>query len=593
VAPGQNGFQPTRGRIHAWVGNPFDTTFNPGAKRGSIGVCRYGRVLPAEAVRQAFGHVPGARELEGSDRMPSAAIYQRIARQWVAETGLSVHGSPAIYGTERGDEELIALICEEIAPGYDPRYPSGWLSIIAVPGTADTRRDKGNGSRAVLLADQPLPAGDFSWTLFYSHAGRSGDPHGKPWAEDIDQLQVKLNTTISKEWEEINRQMEAPIVAPGGAIGDDMADYGGYNILEIEPSLTGWQPRVMERNGNVLNALEKKAERLRQQMFTIGGYQAASRGEGSSGQAYRAIVALQQADDTIHGPVQMMFKRAAVDFGRGCWRQMKTYGDVPWMIHVTGDEYAHLAQPWVDKTRLSDEPPRYKLVNAFGASPELRAQEVLNLVTTQGADGQPFLRTDEARRQYPNQFIFDDEGDPKAVQKRRAKTVSTGIRQMVRELRQKGFDENAVAEQMVATLPPEWQQQGRLQAVEQAKQQAAAQIFQQVEQRFKRSRSDDLQAHIAALIEVEQDETEDPIARLVAEWRLDQYYQWQQMMAMQGAPMPGEVSGPSAQGGPEGGGPVPLAAGTPEDQMIPDDRGTTLDPAVIAAQVHGGGGAAA
>lgn len=589
VAPGAQGFEPTRGNLHVWVGNPFDTSFNAGAKRGKIGVCRYGRVLPASAVREAFQHIPAARSLEGSTRMPSAAIYQRLARQWVSETGLSLHGSPALTGTDKGDEELIALICEEIAPGYDPRYPQGWLSIIAIPGSADIRRDRGNASHAVLLADQPLPAGDFSWSLFYSHAGRSGDPHGKPWAEDIDQLQVKLNMVISKEWEVINRQAGAPIVAPAGAIGEDMADFGGYNLLEIEPSMGGWQPRVMEWPSQVLTSLEKKAERIRNQMFTIGGYQAASRGEGSSGQAFRAIVALQQADDTIHGPVQMMFKRSAVDFARGCWRQMKTYGDVPWLVNVTGDEYAHLAEPWVDKTRLSDEPPRYRLTNAFGASIELRAQEVLNLVTTQGADGQPFLRTDEARRQYPNQFIFDDEGDPKAVQKRRAKTVSTGIRQMVRAFRQQtGFDEQAIAQRVAQDLPPEWQEQ----AVEQAIQQAAMQVVQKVETRFKRSRSDDLQAHIAALIEIEQDETEDPIARAVASWRLDRYYEWQQMMAMQGAPSPmgGDGAAP-ASGGPQGGGPLPQAR-TPEDMpAAPNDRGTTLDPAVIAAGVHGGAAA--
>ena len=477
---------PQPGVLDCWVGNPFDTVFDRGAKRGSARWASYGRVLPAAMVRAAFDHLPEARGLEGSTRIPSAAEFQRIARSWKM-SGLGVHGSSVINERrdEEGDEELLYVICRETLPGVDQDWPEGRLQVIAVPGAADLRRGEGQSDRAVLLADQPLPAGDFSWSLVYSHH-RGEDIHGKPWVEDIDQLQVDLNIALSKRWEVINRMIEAPIVAPGGAIGEDMTDLGGYNLLEVEPSLASWRPRVMEWPASVLTALDKEVEDKRRAIYTGGGYQASSRGESpGSRMAYRAIVALQQADNTVHGPVNMRFRRSACDFAVRCWKQMKTYGDVPWLIRIAGDEYAHLVEPYIDSTKLSDLPPTYKLVNAFGPSPELRAQEVLELMATKGADGEPFLRTEEARRQYPNPLIFDDESHPKAVQRRRAKTVSNAIAHLVQKFReQTGLEEQDITHPWV--------------------QQAALQVFQQMEAVYPRMRDDDLMAHLAALSEITQ-----------------------------------------------------------------------------------------
>src|SRR5690606_26740227 len=136
------------------------------------------------------------------------------------------------------------------------------------------------------------------------------------------------------------------------------------------------------------------------------------------GTACRAIVALQQADNTVHGPVNQRFRKSVQDFiGNPCWRLMKAYADVPWMVQHVGDEHSYLVSAYIDKSSLSDRPPIFKLVNSFGTSPDMRAQEILELVTTQGADGQPFLRTDEARRLYPNPLLFDEAANPGVVQR--------------------------------------------------------------------------------------------------------------------------------------------------------------------------------
>ena len=519
-----------QGMIDCWVGNPFTTVFDRTARTNSVHWCSYERILPAERIRAHFDHIPGVRQLQGTRRMPNSSEFQMVARNWY-QAGVGVHGSPILEQRREEGDEMMAMIVREIAPGLSPDYPEGRLQIIAVPGEIETRRGRSSSGTAVLLADQPLPGGDFSWELFYSHH-RYGDIHGKPWVEDIDQLQVDLNIAISKRWEVINRMVEAPIVAPGGAISEDMADLDGYSILEIEPSLANWRPRVMEWPSSIITALDKEIDEKRTAMYTGGGYQASSRGEApGSRTAYRAILALQQADSSIHGPVNMRFKVSAVNFGRKCHKQFSAFADVPWLVRITGDEYSYLAQNYIDKTMVSEMPPRYKLVNAFGATPEIQAQEVLELMTTKGADGEPFLSTAEARKQYPNQFIFNRPGDPKQVQVRRAKTIAARFHELANAIRsQLKIEETNPADPKV--------------------QQAAQQVFQLIEQMYPRLRSDDLGAHLSTLAEIIQDETVDQIARSAALMREELYYQWQVQIAMQNAGGGGGGGGqPQQKGG--------------------------------------------
>lgn len=334
------------------------------------------------------------------------------------------------------------------------------------------------------------------------------------------------------------------MVAPGGALHEDMMEIGGYNVWEVEPSLANWRPRVMEWPQGILQWLGNKQQSLRGQLFTLGGYQAVSRGESPGTRTpYRAILALQQADRTIHGPVNVWFQRSACSFLRRMWKQMKTYGDVPWLMDMVGDEYSYLVDPYVDKTKLSDEPPRFRLVNTFGSSPELLAQEILQLAQFRGADGQPFLTTEEARKAYPYRLVFDQPGDPRAAQRRRARTVAAYSHTLARHYRERtGFDE--------ASLPVEW----RGQALKMIGQQLAfigivvpsaerpeGEIIEPgLEQLFPRLRDDDLQAHISAYTEITQDEQADPIARALIRERQELYLQWQASIAMQqqGGPPP-------------------------------------------------------
>ncbi len=520
-------FNPQPGRLDLWVGNPFDTVFDNAARRGSIHWCSYGRVLPADAVRRTFDHMPGVSGLQGTYSIPSAAMWQRVASKWNLD-GIGRHGNPILTNNNGKDdtEELMTVICREVIPGYEAEWPFGRLQIAAVPEFNERRRSL-HAAQAVLLYDGPLPGGDFSFTNFYSHH-RDDDVLGKPWVEDIDANQVDLNIALSEYWEYLQKMKNTPMVAPGGAIADDVANLNGYDILEVEPSLGGWRPQVPKWPVEVLTGLERVINDKRDAIWRGGGYQAASRGEAAgTRQAAKAIMALQVADNSIHAPVNMRFRRSMADFAQKCWKQFKTYGDVGWMVDIVGDEYEHLVEPYVDRTKISDKPPSYKLVNSFGPSPELRAQEILELSQVRGADGVPFITTEEARYAYPSQEIFNRRDYPRVVAVRRAKTIAAEFHQLADEIREiTEFDQWDMQHPWVLEF--------------------GKRVWAQVNAQYPRMRNDDLQAHIDTLTEITQDEQADPIARNAALRRLDEYYAWQAEMAAAMMPAPGATPGGTA-----------------------------------------------
>lgn len=539
-------YLPRKGIVDSWVGNPFDHTFNAGAKRGSVAVQCYGRVLPAQMIRDRMGV-----EVEGSRRMPSASVMQRIARLWNNLGDLSVHGSPALQAGGGDHEELVAVICREIAPGVDPEWPEGRLTVVALPGTDDTRKEGRTGAgRAVLLSDQPLPAGRFSSVLLYSSSSFD-DVHGSPWAEPIDNLQVQLNIARSKERALLEKLGNAPIMV-GGTLAEEEQEFDGWTILQVDAAMNSFPPRVMEMGNAAIKAWAERAEIIRQAMYTIGGYQAASRGESNAGDPFAKTALLAQADDTIHGSANIAFREAMSEYAQLAWALMKRYGDVPWVVDAVGDEWEELPEEYIDNTMLSEQPPTYRVVSGYGATPEIKGRQLMTLFQL------GLLRPDEFRKQWPDGSLFSDEIDPLAAQRKRAKRVANHIRRISRQFRQ----EQGV--QGTEMMDPEVQMAGRA-------------VFMLAEQRFPRLRDDDLQANLAALSEITQDETADGIARVAATLRQEPFWEWQAQMAAQAAPM---------MLGPGGGGGEAAPRGTPDI-----DAAVEIDPATAASQGFPGGGA--
>ena len=318
---------PQPGRLDLWLGNPFDTVFGNAAKRGSAYWCSYARVLPADLVRAKFDHIQGVSGLQGTKKIPSASNWQRIARKWQLD-GLGMQGSPVLDGGHNDSEELMVVVCREVVSGYEADWPNGRLQLIAVPETDDLQGGP-EGGNALLLADQELPAGDFSWTNIYSHH-RGDDILGKPWVEDLDQSQVELNIALSDRYEFTQKMFHSPTLAPAGMVADDMLDYDGYKVIEVEAGTGGWRPTPMKQDPTVLTSLNTIINDLRTAIYTGGGYQASSRGEAAGSRIAAATVqALQRADNSIHGPVNQRLQRSVCDLGQKCWKQMKAFGDVP------------------------------------------------------------------------------------------------------------------------------------------------------------------------------------------------------------------------------------------------------------------------
>ena len=164
------------------------------------------------------------------------------------------------------------------------------------------------------------------------------------------------------------------------------------------------------------------------------------------------------------------------------------------------------------------------------------------------------MTTEQFKKRYPDRTLYDDDDDPGSVRIRHAKAVSSYIVQVAEQVR----GEFGLPEQLPIGSPEA--------------QQAGYEVFQRIEAMFPRWQSDDLEAHIAELVQNVQDDTEDPIVRWASEFRLKLYYQWQaQQFAVQaqaaGLGLKPETETPGR------------AARQPE--------GSSLEPGEIAAQVQG------
>ena len=520
-------FKPPPIMLDAWVGNPWDMTFDSGAKRWSIHRTTYGRIMPTELVKAAFG----IDDLEGDSRLPSASQFQLIAQRWL-HAGSSAHGSAALRYGEDGDEELTGLVCEEIPPGIlsDPRWKeSGRLTIVALQGAATTQREYSPSSaigRGKLLWQGELPGRTFSWVPFYSH-WRMDDPLGKPFIADLDDDQIALNQ-LESLGDEYLRRASRPPLASTGHVNLEELDYYGDTVLQVEPGTPENRATLnyLVYPGEHLTFLDRRIARVLEGMYRKGAYQAASRGEGQAGESGKALIALQSADDSILGPLAMITQTELEEFAALSWMLLKEYLDVGMVVDIVGEEFAHMAEPYVDRTMLSKSIPSFRLVSGFGTSTESRAQQLLNLVQTSDPTGQPVLTADQLRQKWPDQNLFSEQDSPHEYRLRHARVVNHTIEKVADMIR-----ENAPHLPEVMNHPQIMQM---------------AQFgWQQVDMTHPLLMDDDINAHLDTLSLITQDDTQDPIARHIAMFRQDQYFQW---LAMQQAQAQAAMADPMAAG---------------------------------------------
>lgn len=538
------------GMLDCWVGDPWSTVYNDGATRRSVHWFSYERILPATLVRQAF---PDA-ELEGSTDLAAASRYQRTARKWTAAGG-GVHGTGAMDGG-RDNDEMIALVCREIAPGVDSRYPDGWLEIAALQGASSTDQTEtaGGAGRGVLLWQGPLPGKRFSATRVYA-LDLWDDVFGKAYVADLDKLQTEYNQLRTLRAEYIRRYSRPQMVVQTGMLEQDAQITGDDAIIEY----AGGNPPYLLTPPQGDSGVQAQIADCLDQMFRIGGWQAASRGESNAGDAAAKVVALAKADDSIFGPINRQLRGSVCEFLQTCHQLARQYMTVPMLVSDLGDEYGHLADAYLRREDLSDEAPTYELISGSGATPESQIQQLMGLVTTPASDGSPLMTVGEFWDRFPDATVRPPTNDVAQVRKRRAQQINYAIL--------KAADEMA-AQMEGQQMPPEWQQH------------AATMLFQQLHQQFPPKQTDPPQLHIDTLDEIVQDEMAAPLARQVAEQRQAVYLQWIAQIQMAGAGAPPQGGAP---GQPQQAQPQPTSTGAAEIGGTPTSD--AMNPSNLAGQV--------
>lgn len=557
----------TPGFIDLWVGDPWTMVLDTNAKRRAVHWASYERVFPLEVVKRAFGDVEGIDTLKGSDDLPSASRLQRILRQWES-SGSRPHGSVGISGSDRGDD-AVALICRETAPGLDPEWPTGRLSIIAIDGVSDTDHQM-KGGRPVLLHDGPLPGGRFSFVGVYA-MNRLDDPLGKAFVEDLDELQVTRNNLETLLVEGSRRAAKPPfVVGPSGTVEDDSMAWEDDAIFEVHtPDFT---PGFIQYPTDWMAAVANDLARVEQDMFRIGAWQAASRGESNANDPAAKVVALQRADDTVLGPANRAVQGAIIELMQLCHALAKEFaGPIPMPVRVSGDEFGYMAASYIYASDMSDEPPQFVVTSGMGATVEARAQALLQLSQMTGMDenGQPvpLLTAAELKKRYPDASLWPSGKDIQGLRDKRIQAINYGIRDAVRLFRQ----QNGLPEE--AQIPPQWLDL------------MADQILAQLEAsrpQFQLRMDDDPAKHIEGLSEITQDPSADPLEVAVAASRQEMLYQWlamqqmaqaqQQMAAQGGAPQSGDAAGADVPQGAAPSLPTSRAGGTPNSNAMSPER---------------------
>ena len=262
-------------------------------------------------------------------------------------------------------------------------------------------------------------------------------------------------------------------------------------------------------------------------------------------------MALARADDTVPGPTNQRFRESAEQFMGICWRLMKQYGDVPWLVDIAGDEIAHLIKPYIGRSQLSEMKPMYRLTSGFGATTEAKAQQLMNLWQMfDPTTGERAISTRQFKKQYPDRSRWPDELDPEEMRERRAKVVNQGIREGVKEFR----EQYGLPKEQVDGLG------------EPVVEQAAQYLWPMLDRQYPILMDDDSTAHLEALSTMTQDESEDSIVRRIAILRQDQFFKW---LSGQQVARAAQVEPPTPAPG------SPAAAASPPGPAAGPDVGTT------------------
>lgn len=531
------------GYVDVWVGDPWDTVYNDGATRENVMRVSYGRTVPIERIQGAFQGLPWVDKIKGSDQLPSASRFQKIARRWEYQNQFFNAGT-VIRGGYQNDE-MVAIVCEEILPGVDPEWPDGRLAIVALSGAAETEpyRQSGSTDNVELLHLGPLPCRRFSMVRFYTST-RMDDVLGKPYVSDLDDLQVQLNDLYTMRAERLRKFAKPKLAVQYGSVDDDEQLSDPDRVIHF----SGEKPSYLDVPNMTVSEFDLQIEKIEGDMFRIGGWQAASRGESNAGDPAAKVVALSKADDTVFGPMNRQFQESTTELLALAHCFVRTFAGRPFIAKVSGEDFAYAVDPWINTDRLSYDDPKYRLVNGFGATPDALAQTLAQLVVVKTADGQPLMTRDEFWEKYPDPAIRPHTPNLRATKQRRLAEINYFIEQVSEEVATQN-------EALVRSNP------NQLQTLVQV-------TFDELMRRYPIERTDDIQMCLEYLDEIVHDTTVSGIARSIARMRQQKYFEWLAMQMQ--AQAPGGQPPRTAQ-------PDPSSSGTPPRMSSPFGGTRTSD----------------
>lgn len=519
------------GYVHVWVGDPWDTVYNDGATRNSVHRMSYGRTVPLNVLRSAFPDHPEIGKLRGSvDGSATASTFDRIMRKWHSRN--QVTRASNHIGAGSSTEDLVSVLCEEIAPGYLPEYPAGLLRIVALSGRAETGSGSvGGGGDEILLHQGPLPAGRFSAVRFYS-LNRFDNVLGKPYIAAPDDLQIQLNNVVTMRAVRLAKYSRPRVTAPkGSGIDEDsfMADpdtvllYNGTDRPEfMTPPMGNPDYDATLRN-------------IEAQMFRISGWQAASRGEASAGDSGTKVAFLAKADDTIFAPIRQGFEAAFSDLMALAHALVRENAEgQPFLANIVGEELSYAIDPWVRAEEMDVMDPQFKLVSGFGASPEALAESLQALVQIQAADG-PLMTGSEFWDRYPDPALRPHRPNSRATKRTRLNAINSAVERLCDEAEERFMEQVQQNPEVSGML--------------------AVEIEEELFRRFPILRTEDWGMTLEALDEIIHDPNSSGLKRNVCELRMNRVYE--QLAAIQ------SMAGGAPAGGPPAGQPEPAVGANP------------------------------
>jgi hypothetical protein len=353
------------------------------------------------------------------------------------------------------------------------------------------------------------------------------DVLGRPWvAGGLDDAQIELNQIVTLEKEYLRRHSRTQMLAQEGSIDDNTLSYLDDAIIRY----AGEKPSFLNPPTAPQGLFQQAISAVEQYMYTVGGWQKASRGEGNAGDSGAKVAMLGEADDSIFATTNLEFYRSVSDgiqLGHALARESMF---VPTTLNVSGVDMNRLAGRGITGADLMEDDPTFTLVQG-SASPDAQTQQLLNLATTQTPSGDALLTVDEFHETVPDPSLRRLRPEIDTIRRARPYEINRAIE-----------DACAEAAEQAQQMPPEWMPM------------LAEEIYLQIGEAYPLEDGDDPQMNMDALDELILDGTTPALVRQVARLRRQDHQMWAFMLAqaqqqpMQMQQQPGTGGGGQAAG---------------------------------------------